>query len=154
MAKRNEKETREQLINPKLRLAHWEILNKKNIVEKGKACIETKVTGLPVSSANPSGVGYVDYTLFADDGIPLALVEAKKSVVDETRGRVQACLYADALEKQYGVRPIIYYTNGYTIRMIDGIYPDREVFGFHSKEELEYLIQKRTFNEAYRFAPT
>ena len=143
--KRNEKETRDQLIDPKLRLAGWEIVNKKHVIEKNKACIETHVTGMPITSASTSGNGYIDYTLFGDDGKPLALIEAKKAVVNEEQGRVQACLYADALEKQYGVRPIIYYTNGYSIKIIDGIYPDREVFGFHKKDELEYLIQRRNF---------
>ena len=142
---RSEKETREQLIDPKLNQASWHILTTKYLVEKNKACIETPVNGMPKSSTNPSGKGFVDYTIFGDDGKPLALIEAKKSVENEEQGRVQACLYADCLEKQYGVRPIIYYTNGYSIHMLDGVYPAREVFGFHKKDELEYLIQRRSF---------
>lgn len=141
---RNEKETREQLIDPKLRQAGWIVLTKKCVIEKNKVCIETPVTGMPKTSSNPSGNGFVDYVMFGDDGKPLALCEAKKSIVNEEQGRVQACLYADALERQYGVRPIIYYTNGYTIKVIDGVYPAREVFGFHKKDELEHLIQKRS----------
>lgn len=144
--KRNEKQTRDELIDPKLRLAGWTVLTKKYVVEKSKACIETPVSGMPKTHDNPSGNGFVDYVMFGDDGKPLALCEAKKAVVNEEAGRVQACLYADALEKQYGVRPIIYYTNGFTIKIIDGIYPPREVFGFHKKDELEHLIQKRNHN--------
>lgn len=140
---RTEKETREQLIDPKLLLAGWNVLSSKNVIEKNRACIETPVTGMPVTASNPSGKGFVDYTLFGDDGKPLAVIEAKKSVINEEQGRVQACLYADCLEKQYGVRPVIYYTNGYSIRIIDGVYPSRVVFGFHKKDELEYLIQRR-----------
>lgn len=140
-----EKETRLKLIDPALERAGWKILKQKNIIEKDKACIETPVVGLPKTSDNPTGNGFVDYVLFGDDGKPLALVEAKKSIVNEEQGRVQACVYADALEKRYGVRPIIYYTNGYNIKVIDGIYPPRQVFGFHKKDELEYLIQKRNF---------
>lgn len=142
---RSEKETREQLIDPKLRLAGWDVLTKKYVMEKNKACIETPVSGMPKTHENPSGNGFVDYVLFGDDGKPLALCEAKKAVINEEQGRVQACLYADALEKQYGVRPIIYYTNGYSIKIIDGIYPAREVFGFHKKDELEHLIEKRKY---------
>lgn len=142
---RNEKETRLQLIDPALKRAGWKVLNQKYIVEKNKACIETPVYGLPKTTENSSGNGFVDYVLFGDDGKPLALIEAKKSIVNEEKGKVQACLYADALEKQYGVRPIIYYTNGYSIRIIDGLYPARQVFGFHKKEELEYLIQRRNY---------
>ena len=144
MAK-SEKETRLELIDPKLNRAGWNVLYQHHIIEKNKACIETPVVGLPKTSENPSGNGFVDYVLFGDDGKPLALIEAKKSIVNEEAGKVQACLYADALERKYGIRPIIYYTNGYSIKIIDGIYPPREVFGFHKKDELEYLIQKRGF---------
>lgn len=140
---RNEKDTREQLIDPKLKIAGWEVLTTKHLIDKNKACIEVPVTGMPKTSSNPSGKGFVDYVLFGDDGKPMALIEAKKSVVNEEQGRVQACLYADCLEKQYGIRPVIYYTNGYTIKVIDGLYPSREVFGFHKKSEIEYLMQRR-----------
>lgn len=143
---RNEKETRLQLIDPALKRAGWQVLNQKYIIEKNKACIETPVYGLPKTTENTTGNGFVDYVLFGDDGRPLAIIEAKKSIFNEEMGKVQACLYADALERQYGQRPIIYYTNGYSIRIIDGVYPPRQVFGFHKKDELEYLIQRRNFN--------
>ncbi|MBO6262091.1 MAG: DEAD/DEAH box helicase family protein [Bacilli bacterium] len=142
---RNEKETRLELIDPKLRKAGWTILNGRHIVEPGKCCIETPVTGMARSSENPSGNGFVDYVLFGDNGKPLALVEAKKSINNEEQGAVQAKLYADCLERMYGVRPVIYYTNGYNIKIVDGIYPARIVFGFHTKDELQYIIQKRNF---------
>lgn len=141
----SEKETRLKLIDPKLRRAGWDVLTDKNIIEKSKACIETPVVGMPKTTENLTGNGFVDYVLFGDDGKPLALIEAKKSVVNEEQGKVQACLYADCLEKKYGVRPVIYYTNGYEIKIIDGLYPPRTVFGFHKKDELEYIIQKRNF---------
>ena len=140
---RNEKDTRIELIDPALRRAGWKVLSDKYIIEKNSACIETPVAGMPKTTENPTGNGFVDYVLFGDDGKPLGLIEAKKSVVNEEQGRVQACLYADCLEKQYGIRPVIYYTNGYSIKVIDGVYPAREIFGFHKKDELEYLIQRR-----------
>ena len=140
---RNEMQTRIELIDPALKQAGWKVLSDKHIIEKNRACIETPVVGMPKTSENQSGNGFVDYVLFGDDGKPLGLVEAKKSIINEEQGRVQACLYADCLEKQYGVRPVIYYTNGYTVKIIDGVYPPREVFGFHKKDELEYLIQRR-----------
>ena len=140
---RTERETRLELIDPALKRAGWEVLANKGIIEKNKACIETAVFGMPITSENPTGNGFVDYVLFGDDGKPLALIEAKKSTVNEENGRAQACLYADCLEKQYGIKPIIYYTNGYSIKIIDGVYPAREVIGFHKKDELQYLIQRR-----------
>ncbi len=142
---RNEKETRLELIDPKLRKAGWTILNTKHVVEPGKCCIETPVDGMTRSSENPTGLGFVDYVLFGDNGKPLALVEAKKSIANEEQGSVQAKLYADCLERMHGVRPVIYYTNGYNIKIVDGIYPARIVFGFHTKDELEHIIQKRNF---------
>jgi type I restriction enzyme R subunit len=142
---RNEKQTRIELIDPKLRLSDWDILTEKHIIEPGQACIETPVAGMPKSTENPSGNGFVDYVLFGDDGKPLAIIEAKKSVSNEEQGSVQAKLYADRLEHKYGVRPVIYYTNGYNIKIIDGIYPARIVFGFHTKDELHHIIQKRNY---------
>ena len=57
--------------------------------------------------------GYVDYVLWGDDGMPLALVEAKRTRRDARVGQQQAKLYADCLEQQFGQRPVIFYTNGY-----------------------------------------
>ena len=42
------------------------------------------------------------------------------------------------------MRPVIYYTNGFTTKVIDGMgYPDRDVISFHAMDDLERLIQKR-----------
>ena len=56
---------------------------------------EVEVTGMP----NDTGIGYVDYVLYGDNGKPLAVVEAKRSSKDPKVGRQQAKLYADCLEK-------------------------------------------------------
>lgn len=142
---RNEKETRIQLINPKLRLAGWTVLTTNGVIAPNKACIEVAVNGMPITSENPNGNGFADYVLFGDNGKPLAVIEAKKSCVDPDNGKVQACLYADRLEQMYNCpKPIIYYTNGYKIFIIDGVYTQgREIFGFHTKDELEFLLAKR-----------
>ena len=93
---------------------------------------------------NNEGIGYVDYVLFGSDGKPLAVVEAKRTSVSPIKGKHQAELYADCLEAQYGVRPVIYYTNGFETNIIDGLgYPPRPLFGFHTADDLERLIQKR-----------
>ena len=92
----------------------------------------------------PSGIGYCDYVLFSKGGKPLAVIEAKSTIQNAGKGRKQAIMYADCLEAKYGVRPVIYYTNGYVTKVIDGMgYPDRDVISFHSHDDLEYLIQKR-----------
>ena len=132
--------TRKYLIDYMLMEAGWEVLEEKGKVLGGKACIEVEVDGMPTAS----GKGYADYVLFSRGGKPLAVIEAKATNHAVTEGRHQATLYADCLEKRYGVRPVIYYTNGFTTKVIDGMgYPDRDVISFHSMDDLERLIQKR-----------
>ena len=132
--------TRRYLIDYMLMEAGWEILEEKGKVLGGKACIEVEVDGMPTAS----GKGYADYVLFSRGGKPLAVIEAKATCRAITEGRHQATLYADCLEKRYGVRPVIYYTNGFTTKVIDGMgYPDRDVISFHAMDDLERLIQKR-----------
>ena len=132
--------TRRYLIDYMLMEAGWEVLEEKGKVLGGKACIEVEVDGMPTVS----GKGYADYVLFSRGGKPLAVIEAKATNHAVTEGRHQATLYADCLEKRYGVRPVIYYTNGFTTKVIDGMgYPDRDVISFHAMDDLERLIQKR-----------
>ena len=89
-----------------------------------------------------SGLGYADYVLWDDDGSPLAVIEAKKTSVDPERGRKQAELYADGIEKMHGKRPVIFYTNGYDIWIWDDTagYPPRKIYGYYSKDSLQYLV--------------
>lgn len=139
----NEAETRKLFIDLLLEEAKWEVLDKEGAIVPSKACIEIEVTGMP----NSTGVGYVDYVLFGANGKPLAVVEAKRTSKSPEVGRQQAILYADCLERQYGVRPVIYYTNGFKTFIIDGLgYPARRVHGFHTEEDLLVLIQRRGRN--------
>ena len=132
--------TRKYIIDDMLMEAGWDLLEEKGKVQGGKACIEVEVDGMPTAS----GKGYADYVLFSRGGKPLAVIEAKATCRAITEGRHQATLYADCLEKRYGMRPVIYYTNGFTTKVIDGMgYPDRDVISFHSMDDLERLIQKR-----------
>ncbi|MBQ6571929.1 MAG: type I restriction enzyme HsdR N-terminal domain-containing protein, partial [Alistipes sp.] len=119
----SEAETRTMYIDLMLKEAGWDILPTKGTVQPLKACIEVEVTGMP----NNHDVGYVDYVLFGGDGKPLAVIEAKRTSVSPIKGKHQAELYADCLEAQYGVRPVIYYTNGFETYIIDGLgYPPRQ----------------------------
>lgn len=58
--------------------------------------------------------GYADYVLMGKDGLPLAVIEAKRSTKDPNIGRKQAQLYADCLAQKFGRRPMLFTTNGYT----------------------------------------
>ncbi|MEZ4266217.1 MAG: hypothetical protein R3F39_07550 [Myxococcota bacterium] len=92
----HEADTRKYLIDVLLREAGWPV---------GEAgWTEFEVRGMP----SASGVGYVDYVLWGDDGKPLALVEAKRTMHGAAKGKHQATLYADCLEAQYGRRPVIF----------------------------------------------
>ncbi len=137
----SEAETRKMYIDLMLKEAGWDILTTEGAVQPLKACIEVEVKGMP----NSQELGYVDYVLFGGNGKPLAVVEAKRTSVSPIKGKHQAELYADCLEKQYGVRPVIYYTNGFETYIIDGLgYPPRRLFGFHTANDLELMIQQRS----------
>ncbi len=92
---------------------------------------------------NKSGKGAADYVLLGDDGKPLAVIEAKRTSANVEKGRQQAVLYADYLEKKHGQRPIIFMTNGYETRIwSDKYYPERLVSGIYSKRDLEKEFNK------------
>lgn len=129
----NEAETRDRYIDLLLREAGW-TLDKPDDVE-------FPVEGMP----NKEGKGFVDYVLWGADGKPLGLVEAKRTRKDARQGQQQAKLYADCLEKKFGQRPVIFYSNGYEHWIWDDTrYPPREIGGFYKRDELELLIQRRT----------
>lgn len=139
----SEIETRKLFIDVLLKEAGWDNL-------KLHKDLEYKVTGMP-AAVNLSGIGYVDYVLWDDNGMPLAVVEAKKTLHDPKRGKHQAFLYADCLEQMTGQRPIIFYTNGFETHLWDDtFYPERQVSGFYTKDELQYLIERRTTRKDIR----
>lgn len=90
-------------------------------------------------------MGYCDYVLFGKDGLPLAVVEAKRTSKDPNIGRKQAVLYADCLERKFGRRPMIFTTNGFeTYFWDDQTGPQRKVSGIFSKDDLQRLMNRRT----------
>lgn len=131
----SEWETRKIYIDVMLEDAGW---------IKGKNWLnEAEVSGMPTAS----GQGRADYVLYDERHIPLAIVEAKKTCKDVAVGRQQAKLYADWFEKQYHRRPVIFLTNGFETRIIDGQYPERKCAGIYSKRDLEKwfnLLSMRT----------
>ncbi len=121
----SEYETRKIYIDTMLMDAGW---------QEGKDWLkEVKLSGMP----NVSGEGYADYVLYDDAHRPLAVIEAKRTCEDAAKGRQQAKLYGDLLEKQYGRRPVIFLTNGFDTRISDGQYPERKVAAIYSKRDLE-----------------
>ncbi len=132
----SEAQTRDLLIDVLLREAGWKLDQTRDI--------EYPVAGMPSASGN----GFVDYVLWGDNGLPLAVVEAKRTRKGATVGQEQARLYADCLEAKFGRRPILFYSNGYETWLWDDTrYPPRTVQGFYKKDELERLIAARGSNE-------
>lgn len=97
---------------------------------------EVELFGMP----NKANVGYADYVLYDDAHKPLAVIEAKRTCIDVSKGRQQASLYADLIEKKYKVRPVIFLTNGFETKIIDNQYQEREVSSIYSKRDLEKLF--------------
>lgn len=131
----SEYETRKMYIDAMLTEAGW---------TQGQDWInEVPLTGMP----NKSGVGYADYVLYDDRHCPLAIIEAKRTCEDVVKGRQQAKLYADILEKEHQRRPVIFLTNGFETRIDDGKYPERKCATIYSKRDLEKwfnLLSMRT----------
>lgn len=134
----DEETTRRLLIDQLLVDAGWNVApDEESTNEVGK---EIEVPDQPTNS----GIGYADYILWDESEKPLAIIEAKKTAHDADKGRTQAKLYADGLEKKYGKRPVIFYTNGYDIYIWDDAKGDvpRRLYGFYSKDSLQYCMWK------------
>jgi len=135
----DEEKTRRRLIDQALVAAGWDV--------GGEGCStsqvgqEVRFTTMPT----PSGEGFADYVLYGDDGKPLAVIEAKKTAKDARIGAEQARIYAGCLERETGLRPVIFFTNGIDTYLWDYAqgYPYRKVYGFYSKDSLEYLVHQR-----------
>ncbi len=127
----SEYKTRKVYIDTMLQDAGW--------VEGKNWQNEVELAGMP----NKREVGYADYVLYGDDGRALAVIEAKRTCVDPAKGRQQAKLYADIIEKRQGRRPVIFLTNGFETRIDDGQYPERRVAAIYSKRDLEKWFNLR-----------
>ncbi len=107
---------------------------------------EVELPGMP----NKSGVGYADYVLYDDAQRPLAVIEAKRTCADVSKGRQQAKLYADLLEKKFRRRPVVFLTNGFETHIIDGQYPERKCSSIYSKRDLEKWFNLMTMRTSLR----
>lgn len=92
--------------------------------------------------------GFVDYVLFGKDHKPLAVVEAKKTSKDPNIGKQQAKDYADCLEREFGQRPFIFYTNGFDCNFWDDKQAaPRRVSMVFSQGDLQKLIDRRSLKK-------
>lgn len=122
----NEKHTRKQLIDQRLKQADWDVNDLSHVIEEHHIVENTE---------------FVDYVLRGKDGKPIAVVEAKRNTKDARVGEEQAKQYAHNIQSQFQCDlPFCFYTNGYDIYFWDlGYAPPRKIYGFPKREDLERL---------------
>jgi type I restriction enzyme, R subunit len=146
----SEEKTRKTLIDEQLIAAGWMV---------GASGINTPAVRqeFPVKfQPTATGDGFIDYVLWdTDSDKPVAIVEAKKTAHDARKGKKQASCYADGIERMYGQRPVIFYTNGFEIYLWDDAKgaPPRQLHGFYSIESLNACIAQRTRGPLGEYSP-
>ena len=129
-------ETRKRYIDVDMKLMGWKFTGPDADVQE-----EYPVEGMAGVAGQK---GYCDYVLFGKDGMPLAVVEAKRTSKDPNIGRKQAVLYADCLERKFCRRPMMFTTNGFeTYFWDDKSGPQRKVSGIFSKDDLQKRMNSR-----------
>jgi type I restriction enzyme R subunit len=135
---KNEKLTRKEIIDLKLKQAGWNVADRTQVVEEFFITVEANLVSEP---AVTYGVQFSDYVLLGKDAKPLAVVEAKKTSVDARIGEEQAKQYTYHIQKQYNCDlPFCLYTNGNDIYFWDlGNYSPRKIFAFPTRSDLERI---------------
>lgn len=127
----NEQQTRYTLIDPVLTKAGW------NLADRTCVGFEIPVDGYDASPQN----GITDYCFYRTNGEVLAVIEAKKTSRDARVGKEQVYRYVTEIEKNQSFRPFAIMANGEDIFFWDSDqYPDRQVAGFFTREDLERLL--------------
>ena len=135
---KNEKLTRKEIIDNRLKLAGWNVTDRTQVIEEFFISIENIIVNEPTTTYNSV---FSDYVLLGKDGKPLAVVEAKKSSVDARIGEEQAKQYAYNIQKQFSCDlPFCMYTNGHDIFFWDlENYAPRKIFAFPARTDLERM---------------
>jgi len=141
----NEAETRQQIIDRKLKLAGWNVSDPSQVIQELDIVLKHSNAAVAEPEPSPySGHRFADYAL-VQRGKPVAVVEAKRASKDAALGREQAIQYAkDIQEIHGGALPFISYTNGYDIYFQElEFYPPVKVYGFPGRGDLDWLQQRR-----------
>jgi type I restriction enzyme R subunit len=134
---KNEKHTRKEIIDVRLKQAGWNVNDSTQVIAEYDIIVDKNlVNEAPTPYA---GRQFSDYVLLGKDGKPLAVVEAKKSLVDANIGKEQAKQYCYNIQKEKGGElPFCFFTNGHDIYFWDlGNYPPKKVHGFPTRDDLE-----------------
>lgn len=135
---KNEKLTRKEIIDNRLKHAGWNVADRTQVIEEFFISVDNNVVNEPTTSYSSE---FSDYVLLGKDGKPLAVVEAKKSSVDARIGEEQAKQYAYNIQKQFSCDlPFCMYTNGHDIFFWDlENYAPRKIFAFPTRTDLERM---------------
>jgi type I restriction enzyme R subunit len=152
----NEAKTRKVLIDPALFKAGWDVNNPNQVgIEipvdgfdpAAWQVLQTKLKHIRdahgiFNVTPPAGIS--DYALYRPNGDIIAIVEAKKAIVDPRLAEAQAAFYVQEIEKRQGFKPFAFLTNGHDIYFWDvGSANKRLVQGFFSPDDLENLLYLR-----------
>ena len=134
---KNEKLTRKEIIDNRLKQAGWDVGDRTQVVEEFDIIVDSNM--VQEAETPYAGHQFSDYVLLGKDGKPLAVVEAKRTSVDAALGREQAKQYCFNIQStQGGELPFCFYTNGIDIYFWDlENYPPKKVHGFPSLDDLE-----------------
>lgn len=143
----NEETTRKEVIDKRLAAAGWNVADPTQVVPEFNVTVSQSGI-LAEHNVSYQSQQFSDYALLGKDAMPLAIVEAKKSIVDAAIGREQAKQYCYHIQAhQNGELPFCFYTNGHDIYFWDlGNYPPRKIVGFPTRDDLErmqYLRRNR-----------
>jgi GNAT superfamily N-acetyltransferase len=162
----SERRTRENLIDPALKKAGWDVSNPDQVgIEipvdefdpQAWRALEARLrrlreTGVVYEVELPKGVS--DYVLYRPDGDIIAVVEAKRTSIDPRLAQAQTEFYLREIAKRQDFAPFAFMTNGYRIEFWDvGHANPRQVAGFFSPADLDNLFYIRQNQTPLAAAP-
>jgi len=133
----SEHKTRKKYIDPLLEKRGWLKKYIKEEVNSIKSDFKNKnfiyFEGNPERNVNR----FIDYILLDEDNSVLAIIEAKRFLKNEKKGRIQARTYSKDIESQINRRVPIFLTNGRIWLFIDEDGIERKVSGPFSQDDLK-----------------
>ncbi|MGB3224844.1 MAG: DEAD/DEAH box helicase family protein [Desulforhopalus sp.] len=142
----NESQTRQQYIDGQLAKAGWGI---NDCVLIKEYYLRNNFETREEEGRYHSKGEFADYVLLGLNSRPIAIVEAKRTNRDPLAGKRQAADYADQIQRQLGIDPFIFLTNGQTILFWDrSRYAPREISGFFTRSDLERLLHQKRYSKS------
>lgn len=144
MVKTSEYRTRREKIDVQLRKSGWDVDDRSKVIQE----VDTKQSDFKAGNyktidqtlKNPEEKAYADYLLLDSNGLPLAIIEAKRTDRDYLSGQKQAEDYVNDIKKQTGKDIFIFLTNGYEVWFWNKPFEaPRAVSGFHDRRSLERI---------------